>query len=478
MAESLKKKTAKSVGWGFVETLSTYAVRFVIGIILARLLTPNDYGLIGMVTVFIVVSDTIINSGFGQAYVQKKDADELDADTVFFTNFGISILLYIIFWISAPLIAHFFRQEILISIIRVLFIILIINAFNVIQLSIIQKELLFRKRAILTFICSMLSGVIGIICAYRGLGVWSLVIQQIANRILLCFLFYRYSTWKLRFRFSFARAKKLFSFGGWILLSNIIISSFSQFYKFFIGRWYNSIVLGLYERANQFESLISQNIVTIFGQVAFPVYSKIQDNFNEIREHTRSFIKYSSFIIYPLLTILFISSKPIIILLLTDKWIACVPLLKCFCFVGLLHPLTAFYNPLMQSIGKSKFSMWFNLLSCFGRIVNAILSLNYGIEFLIIGEFFVQLIVVIMFSIIMKPVIKFSYLFCGRSLLLNLLTAVVSGLIGYFICIQFCSELLQVIVSSIAIIVSYTIIEYYFDKKAFVKIKALIINKI
>lgn len=474
MAESLKKKTAKSVGWGFVETLSTYVVRFVIGIILARLLTPNDYGLIGMVTVFLTVSDTIINSGFGQAYVQKKDADDLDADTVFFINFGISIILYVGFWIIAPYIALFFRQEILTSIIRVLFIILIINSFNVIQLSIIQKELLFRKRAILTFICAVISGAMGIICAYRGLGVWSLVIQQILNRILLCFLYYIKSTWRLRFRFSLIRAKTMFSFGGWILLSNLIISLFSQFYKFFIGKWFNSVILGLYERANQFESLISQNIVTIFGQVAFPVFSKIQGNFNEIKSHTLNFIKYSSLIIYPMLAILFISSKPIIIILLTDKWIECVPLLKCFCFVGLLHPLTAFYNPLMQSIGKSKFSMWINILSCAGRIINAVLSINYGIEFLIIGEFFVQLIVVILFSIIMTPIIKFNYLSCGKSLLQNLVVALTSGLIGYIICIQFHNEFLQFIISSIAILVSYILIEYFIDKEIFIKLKSLI----
>lgn len=474
MAESLKKKTAKSVGWGFIETLSTYVVRFVIGIILARLLTPNDYGLIGMVTVFLTVSDTIINSGFGQAYVQKKDADDLDADTVFFINFGISIILYAGFWIIAPYIALFFRQEILTSIIRVLFIILIINSFNVIQLSIIQKELLFRKRAILTFICAVISGAMGIICAYRGLGVWSLVIQQILNRILLCFLYYIKSTWRLRFRFSLIRAKTMFSFGGWILLSNLIISLFSQFYKFFIGKWFNSVILGLYERANQFESLISQNIVTIFGQVAFPVFSKIQGNYNEIKSHTLNFIKYSSFIIYPMLAILFISSKPIIIILLTDKWIDCVPLLRCFCFVGLLHPLTAFYNPLMQSIGKSKFCMWINILSCAGRVINAVLSINYGIEFLIIGEFFVQLIVVILFSIIMTPIIKFNYLSCGKSLLQNLVVALTSGLIGYIICIKFDNEFLQFIISSIAILVSYIIIEYSIDKEIFIKLKSLI----
>lgn len=477
MAESLKKKTAKSVGWGFVETLSTYVVRFIIGIILARLLTPNDYGLIGLVTVFLSISDVFVNAGFGQAFIQKKDATQVDANTVFGINLVIGLVVYGLFWLLAPTIADFFKQPLLTLIIRVFFIVIIINSLNVIQQSIIRKELQFKKRAILTFSSSLLSGVIGIIAAYQGLGVWSLVIQQISNKGILCVLLYITSPWRLYFEFSKDSAKSMFSFGSWLLISNLILTIFNQLYKLFIGKRFQATDLGLYERANQFESMIGDTFSWVFGQVAFPVFSKLQDNTEEIRHHMDDFIKYSTFVVYPLLAILFVEAKPLIILLLTEKWVACVPMLKCFCFAGLMRPLYVFFGPLLQGLGKSKYDMTLTSLICLGRVINVIIAIYYGLEALIIGEFFVLLFAVIFVAVLVRKKINYNYISSFIAAKWNILGMILMLIGGIYLLTCIDNTLLELLIPSFGMAALYLGTIYLCDRTIYSKIKGIIINR-
>lgn len=474
MADSLKKKTAKSVGWGFIETLSTYAVRFVIGIILARLLTPNDYGLIGMVTVFLSITDVFVNAGFGQAFIQKKNATQVDANTVFGINFVIGIVVYGIFWLLAPFIADFFRQPILTTLVRVFFIIIIINSLNVIQQSIIRKELQFKKRAILTFSSSLVSGIIGITCAYQGLGVWSLVIQQISNKSILCILLYLTSPWRLRFQFSAKSAKSMFSFGSWLLISNLISAAFNQLYRFFVGRQYQATELGLYERGHQFESMIGDTFSWVFGQVAFPVFSKIQDNPIMIKDHMDNFIRYSTFVVYPLLAILFVVAEPMVILLLTAKWIGCVVLIKCFCIVGLMQPIYTFLSPLLQGLGKAKLDMKLTIIVCIGRIVNILFAIRMGLVYLVIGEFFVLLASVVITSFLARKSIEYNYLSALPKAKWNLMAASVSVIAGLS-CLHFIHiQILQFAISTIVMSIMYMTTIWICDRTIFKGVKNML----
>lgn len=357
-----------------------------------------------------------------------------------------------------------------------MFVIIIINSLNVIQQSIIRKELLFKKRAILTFSSSVVSGIIGIICAYRGFGVWSLVIQQISNKVILCILLYVTSPWHLRFQFSKSSAKTMFSFGSWLLLSNLIGAIFNQVYKFFVGKQYQSTELGLYVRANQFESMIGDTFSWVFGQVAFPVFSKIQDDVNLIKSHMDNFIRYSTFIVFPLLAILFVVAKPMVLLLLTEKWIGCVLFIKYFCLVGMMQPFYVFLSPLLQGLGRSKLDMVFTIIVCIGRIINILVAVKLGLGSLIIGEFFVLLFSVLITSLLSVRSIRYNYLSCFVMAKWNLIGTVISAIIGLIVCNYLEVEILQLILSIVAMSVTYIGILLLCDKQVLLGAKKIMLK--
>ena len=410
MQSELKNKSVKGVVWNLLENISSYIIRFIIGIILARLLTPADYGIIGMTVIFFSIADVLINSGFGQAFIQKKDADENDANTVFSTNFFLSLAIYAIFWFSAPYIAVFFNQEILTKLIRVMSIVVIINSLNIIQLAIIRKNLEFKKKTLITFISSIISGVIGIICAYKGLGVWSLVVQQITNRTIICLGLYLTSKWKLRFSFSYSSFLTMFSYGSWLLLTNITIKIFDNLYRFVIGKFFPASDLGLFDRGQQFPSMIHQQFTWSVGAVAFPVYSKLLDNNEELEKALLRFVKYSSMITLPLLAILYIVAEPFILLLLTEKWAGVIPFLKISCLIGMVAPLYEFLTQFIEAIGFTKKTFRYTLLLNILRILNVILNLRNGIEAILIGELVIKILALLYVSTVARKYMGFNFL--------------------------------------------------------------------
>lgn len=417
MDETLSHKSVKGVSWNFIETISIYASRFVIGIILARLLFPADFGLIGMIAIFISVSDVFVNAGFGQAFIQKKDASLKDANTVFLINFLLGVVIYGILYFSAPLIADFFNERQLVALIRVLSIVIIINSLNVIQQSLIRKEFQFRKRAVLTVIATLISGIVGIICAYKGMGVWSLVIQQLTNRFVLCVLLYIKSQWKLTFSYSHDSAKALFSIGGWMLCGNLVLTMFNNLYRFAIGKLYSDVELGLYERAKQFESMIADTFTMVLGNVSFPVFSKIQDAPSELQKAISNFVKFSCLLIYPILSCLLVVAEPFISWIITDKWLSAVPYLKLLCIVGFFVPLNFFIGQLLQAIGKSKEAFYYTIVLSLLRVLNVAISYCFGVKGIIIGEGIVLIVSTVLMSMIMRPMIKFSYINCFKATL-------------------------------------------------------------
>lgn len=471
------KKIAHSVSWGMIETLSVYIVRFFIGIVIARLLTPGDYGLIGMITIFLSVSDVFVNAGFGQAYIQKKNAGQVDANTVFLINFILGCTVYAAFWFLAPVIADFFNQPILTILVRVFFVIIIINSLNVIQQSIIRKELQFKRRAILTVISSVTSGVIGIVCAYSGLGVWSLVIQQISSKTILCILLYSTSPWRLTFRFSSESARSMFGYGAWLLLSNLIGTIFNQFYRFFVGKAYSPDKLGLYERGHQFESMIADTFSWVFGQVCFPVIAKIQDDIDEVRRKMNGFIRFSCFVVFPLLAILFVVAKPMIIILLTEKWVACVPLLQCFCVVGLMSPLYTFLSPLLQGLGHSRWDMTLTAFVCVGRIINVCISYNFGLQYIVLGDFAVLLLAVVAVSLLVNRKIHYNYLTTVFGIKWVMISTLLATLAGWLLSGVIANVYLQLFVPAVVMGVVYLAVIYVADRTLISSLVTMILKK-
>ena len=466
MSKGFSEHAVKGVSWNLIEAVSVYASRFVIGVILARLLFPADFGLIGMITIFISISDVFVNAGFGQAFIQKKDADDKDASTVFIINLLLGVIVYLILFLGAPFIADFFRQPKLVPLVRVLSLVVIINSMNVIQHSVIRKKFQFRKRAILTIIATLVSGTIGIVSAYIGYGVWSLVIQQLSNRVILCLLLYMKSDWKLSLSYSRDSAESLFAVGGWMLGGNLVLTLFNNLYRFVIGKLYSDVQLGLYERAKQFESMVADTFTMVLGNVSFPVFSGMQESSEELKRATSSFIRYSCILIYPVLSCIVVVAQPFICWIITDKWLMAVPYLKLLCIVGFIVPVNFFIGQLMQAVGKAKAAFHYTIGLSLLRVLNVVASYRFGVQGIIIGEGVVLVIATLIMSPVIRKSVGFSYLSCIKGILGLSLFTVVAIAAGTYILelLRNQNNIIQTILPSVSILAMFGCRMLIFEK--------------
>ena len=298
---TLKTLTSKGLVWSAIERFSVQGITFIIQLALARLLAPAEYGIIAMLAIFIQISQLLIDGGFANALIQKKNCKEEDFSTVFFFNIFIAVLAYGVLFLFAPLIANFYKVSQLDLILRVLAIVLIVNSLSIVQRVKLVKDIDFRSQAIVSFTSSLLSGILGIILAYRGYGVWALVWQQLSNSFFVLLLYLLIVRWRPIFTFSKRSFIELFSFGSKLLISSLINTVYRNLYAIVIGKKYSSEELGLYSRAEQFALFPSNNIGNIITRVMFPVFSKIQDDNEHLKSIYRKTIQYSSFLVFDFL---------------------------------------------------------------------------------------------------------------------------------------------------------------------------------
>lgn len=353
MSSNIKTQTIRGVIWSSIERFSMQGVQFVLSIIMARLLTPDDYGLIGMILVFMSISQVFIDGGFANALIQKQDRSDADYSTVFYINLGISVLFYLMLYATAPLIASFYNQPLLTDITRVYSITLILNALTAINKTKLVIAVDFKTQTKISFIAALLSGAIGVYCAFTGYGVWSLVIQSISSSIFNILLSYYYVRWFPSWVFSTDSFKRLFAFGSKLLVANLISSVYTNLYTFVIGKKFSTTSLGLYTRADHFAQFASSNLGSILLRVAFPIFSQIQDDDERLIRAYRKYITMSALIVFPLILGLCGVAKPLVLLLLSDKWLDCVILLQILCFSYLWNCIVTININLLNVKGRS-----------------------------------------------------------------------------------------------------------------------------
>lgn len=351
--ESLKDKTVKGVGWSFADNLSGSGISFLVGLVLARLLTPNEYGLIGIITIFIAVFNTIVDSGFSNALIRKKDVGNIDYNTVFVFNLLLSIVLFVVLYICAPAISRFFYQPELVSLIRVMGIIIVINAFAIIQRTILVRKVDFKTQTKVSFIASVTSGVIGIGMAVGGCGVWSLVGQQLSRQLLNTLFLWVFNTWHPVLQFSIKSFKELFSFGWKLLVSSIIDTIWKEIYQVVIGKYYTTESLGQYTRAKQFCDIFSSNLTSVVQRVSYPVLSTIQGERERLKQAYKRVIKTTMLITFVCMLGLAAMAKSIILVLIGEQWLPAVAYLQIICFSAMLYPLHAINLNMLQVNGRS-----------------------------------------------------------------------------------------------------------------------------
>lgn len=350
-----KSSLLSNLSWKFAERILAQAVTMVVSIILARILNPSDYGIISIVMIFITIANVFVSDGFGSALIQKKNADALDFSSVLYFNIALSIMLYLALFFVAPYISMFYGEgyEILTPVLRVLGLRVILCAINTVQQAYVAKKMIFKKFFYATLFGTVLSAFVGITLAFMGFGVWALVAQYMTNTVVDT-LFLAFSLKKKPiFFFSLTRVKGLIGYGWKILATNLLIVGQEELKALIIGKVYSSSDLAYYDKGRQFPMLIITNINTSIGAVLFPKMSNDQDNIDRLKNTAKNSIRFSAYVMCPLMIGLAAVSETFISLLLTEKWLSCVPLMKMFCVAYLLYPLHSANMQAVKAVGRS-----------------------------------------------------------------------------------------------------------------------------
>ena len=354
MAESLKQKAASGMVWTSIQRFSAIGILFISGIVLARLLTPYDYGCIGMLSIFMLLAEAFIDGGFGSALIQKRLPTQDDYSTIFWWNLGMAVLMYAILFVSAPAIARFYDIPLLCNVLRVQGLVLFIYAFNIVQRNQLKKKLNFKVLSIVTITTSIIALGITIFMAYRGFGVWALVAQNLITAAIPALVFWFFIKWRPIWIFSWKSFRELFSFGLYMFLSSLVNTFCSKLQGLLIGKLYSPDTLGYFSKATSTEQLASGSISSVMTQVSYPLYVKVQDDKMAMVNMIRRLTMTISYITFPLMMVLLLTAKPIFVLLYSDRWLQSVPYFQVLCIVGLSSCLQAVNTQPIAAIGKSK----------------------------------------------------------------------------------------------------------------------------
>lgn len=354
MSSTTAHKTTRGVLWAGIDRFGIVLLQFVINLVLARLLTPGDFGCISMILIFVAVSQTLIDGGFGAALIQKIDATQRDYSTIFYWNALFSVGLYLIIYASAPSVSTFFRMPLLEDMLRVLGIVIIINSLSLVQRTILRKAINFKVIAIVDIISYSASALVAIYLAHHDFGAWSIVGMQLSIASISTILLWGLSKWRPSLTFSFNSLKSLFSYGGFLLIASIMQEVCTHIQGVVIGRRFSAAETGLYSQAKKMDEVASMTLPAVFCQVLFPIYSEKQNNISELRSMLSQNMKMISFIIFPLMMLLIIVAKPLFILLYGDQWIDAVPYFQILCIGGFFSALYNFNYYAVAAVGKSK----------------------------------------------------------------------------------------------------------------------------
>ncbi len=382
---SLKKKTISGLLWSFGDMMGNQGIQFIIQIILARLLTPADFGLIGMILVFVALSNSLVDSGFTQALIRDQKANQTDYSTVFYFNLAVSIFIYGILFFSAPLISNFFDQAQLTSIIRVLTLGVIINAFSIIPRAMFTKEVNFKVQAKVNVAASVLSGVIAVAMALVGFGVWSLVVRMLALNLVQALLLVFTRRWLPSLAFSMTSFKRLFGFGWKLLVSGLIDTTYNNIYYLIIGKQYSAGALGYYTNASKFSDVATQSLTATIQRVTYPVLSGIQDQEERLKRSFKKVIKLSGFLIFPLMIGLAAVAEPLIFLIFGQKWMTMVPYFQLLCIASMLYPIHALNLNILQVKGRSDLFLYLEIIKTIipTILIIVVMWMDWGITILV-----------------------------------------------------------------------------------------------
>lgn len=457
MSKSFKQKAITGVAWTSVERFTQQIIQFVIGIAIARILAPQDYGIIGMTAIFFALATTFIDSGFGSALIQNKNRNETDYSTCFYFNVIVGVILYVILWLASPTIADFYRTPILCDVTRVLGLTMLVNSLSISQTAKMTVEMRFKEMAIISIVTQFVTGLIGLYLAYIGWGVWALVFQQLSSCIARLLMMELFLKWYPRLVFSKASFKHMFSYGSKILCSGLINTIYDNLYTLVIGKAFSAKEVGYYNRGNQFAILPTTTILSIFMKVAFPLMAEVQDDVEKLKTAYKKFLRVPLFVLYPILFGLIALAKPLILVLLGEKWLPAVPLLQVLCIGSFFDPLTHINLNILYVKGRTDlvlrlelikkpiaFILLFSMIPlglwwlCFGRAIYGFIAYSFNCyytgKFINFG-FWKQMYynVPVLLKSGLMGALCYGCLYVFDKPLVQLLVGIVVGIFSYFI---------------------------------------------
>ena len=478
-AKTLKQTAVTGIFWSFSDSIATQLAQFVVGLILARILSPEEFGLVGMITVFLAISQSLADGGFGEALIRKKDASDSDYSTVFYFNLLASIVIFSLFYLFSPAIARFYRQPELIDISRALGIIILINALCITQRIQLTRKVNFKSQMKINLTAAIISGVVAIILALRGFGVWSLVWRSIIRSVIQALLLWYTNRWMPSLVFSRESFRSLFSFGSKLLLSGLIDTIYNNVYLLIIGKFFSAPQLGYYTRADQFSRLAVRNLTSAVQRVSYPVLSQVQDDNYKLREGYRKVIVAIMFITFFILLGMAAIAEPMILTLIGEKWLPSVEFLQLLCFAALLYPLIALNINLLNIKGRSDLLLTLEIVKKLLAVPVIVIGVFLGIRALLIGMIVLSFISFFMNSYFSGRLINYSSREQLKDIMPSFLVAAVISLAVYTI--KYIPGIPPVATMTIQLLVLFLMhvwMSRLFKLQGYIEIKHIILEKV
>lgn len=471
-----KRNVASALIWKLLERVGTQGIQFLVQIVLARLLLPEDYGAIALITIFVNLANVFVQAGFNTALIQKKHTDSLDFSTVFYLSLALSVVLYSILFYSAPAISQFFQVGNLVKVIRVISLTLIFGSINSIQNAVVAKKMIFKKLFISSLGAILISGSLGIIFALMGYGIWALVIQQLSNQIAITIILWWTVKWRPTLEFSFNRLRELFKYGWKILVSSLIDTLYANIRSLVIGKFYSPEKLGYYSRGDQFPAMIITNINGSIQSVMLPVMASEQDDTERVKTIVRKSIKISSYLVFPMMVGLAVVAKPLVIILLTDKWLPSVIFVQIACLTYSLWPIHTANLQAINALGRSDIFLKIEIIKKIIGLTILLITVKYGVLMIALGGLITGIIASFVNAYPNITLLKYSIREQISDIIPPLLLSVVMGCLIYILKFFIINNYILLVVQILLGVFIYILLSKIFKVEVYYELRSNLIK--
>lgn len=476
---SLKKQALSGMIWTYSQQFGSQLISFAVSIILARLIVPEEFGLIGMITIFVGIGTTLFDGGLTSSLIRTKDLMDDDYSTVFYFNLACSFLIYALLFVTAPFISKFYHQNALTNILRVYGLTFLISAFGAIQNTLLTKELEFKKQALINLPALILASVVGLSMAYLKFGVWSLVVSALVNSFFVSLFLWISSKWLPKPVFNISKFRHHFNYGYKLTVSGILDIVFTNIYQIIIGRYYSAAQVGYYTRANTLMMLPVGNVSGALNRVVFPLFSKLQNDIPRFKDAYKRIMQMVLFIVTPIIIIMALLAKPLIIFLFTDKWLPVVPIFEIICFTGILYPIHVYNLLVLQVMGRSDLYLKLEVIKKVLLILILTISFFYGFHALLWGQLIFSILALLINTHYAGGLLKYNMLRQLRDILPVFLFAVFMTIVMFFVNKVVINQpnLVKLILGGLSGGISYLLIAWIVGFQSITDIKNLILKK-